>query len=369
MKATPHRWPIWLGAAVLCVSTGYASAATWTWNNNAGGNWDINANWTTADASPTPVSASDTVLSFPLSSTTNGTYTTTNNVADPFTVQGIGFTGTTTGASVEISGGTLTFTGTGPVGGYHMQHTASTSGAVRNIAINNDLVLNTSGDFRLRTGGVNFTFNGNISGSGGLFTAMSNTNMTGVRNINLNGTNTYTGTTTIGGGGTNQSISLNLSGSLANSNIIINRSGSSDQTNMLAGVSGQPSLLNFNINGATSDLIEVGGGTGTDAFALLDITNLKMNFKESGLGLTESVYIVADYSVTNASLVGSAFAGLSWNGLPGLPTDYELQYNYNSESKIALVLIPEPASLVLAVMGGLMGLPRRRPRRPVLMPN
>lgn len=134
-----------------------AQAATYTWNNAAGGNWSVPGNWTGG----LPASANDTELNF---ATVNATYATTNDLGtsagSPFVLNRLTI-GTATAAQVPsvTTGGFLSFAGTAPT------ITKIAGGGTPNIGtsliINNGLTV-------AATGLEQMTLGGTISGTGGL---------------------------------------------------------------------------------------------------------------------------------------------------------------------------------------------------------
>ena len=91
--------------------------------------------------------------------------------------------------------------------------------------------------------------------------------------------------------------------------------------------------------------VQLGAGTSSDILAVLNnlnITNAGLTLSGAGSG---SNYVIATYG----SLTGSAFASVS-----GLPTGYGINYGTGTNSQISLVVIPEPASLALLAIGGLL---------------
>ena len=129
--------------------------------------------------------------------------------------------------------------------------------------------------------------------------------------INLSGTNTYDGTTTLSRLNDLGTLTVNVNGSQENSNITVGASTT------LAG----SGTLNWNIGGASANLITVNG--------TLDISGLTIDFNETSTP-TESVYVLADYSA--GSLTGASFASEV-----DLPSGYSIDYTYASSTQIALV--------------------------------
>ena len=101
--------------------------------------------------------------------------------------------------------------------------------------------------------------------------------------------------------------------------------------------------LEIQANGLTGliDLLDVGG--------TLAINNGTVNFDVTGM-LTAPAYVFAEYDTLN----GSAFAVVR-----DLPTGYMIDYDYMNNHQIALVPIPEPAVILLSVLG-MAAVSRRR---------
>jgi fibronectin-binding autotransporter adhesin len=134
-----------LGATLLALLMFAPHApAQFTWKNPAGGGWSVGTNW---DGGTAPTPGVTTTLTFGDVSIANASYTATNDLADPFALNGLTFT--------NNAGSTVTVAATAPGGGT--------------------------------------TFSGVIDGAGAL--AMAGT---GVQT--LAGANTYTGNTTVSAG-------------------------------------------------------------------------------------------------------------------------------------------------------------------------
>src|SRR6476469_4166601 len=71
-------------AAALIVLAGTAPAQTWS--NPAGGNWSVGTNWVGGTA---PVSANTTALTFSDLAASAASFTATNDIADPFTLNSL----------------------------------------------------------------------------------------------------------------------------------------------------------------------------------------------------------------------------------------------------------------------------------------
>ncbi|HAU38459.1 MAG TPA: hypothetical protein DCX07_12190 [Phycisphaerales bacterium] len=108
---------------------------------------------------------------------------------------------------------------------------------------------------------------------------------------------------------------------------------------------------NVQINGTLKIELDGTGAGSADKLAVtggLDISNATVDFNEL-VAVDDAAYIFATYG----SLNGTQFANVL-----NKPTGYDIVYNYNG-NQIALV-IPEPASLSLLGLGGLLMLVRRR---------
>ncbi len=177
------------------------------------------------------------------------------------------------------------------------------------LTIANSLTLAAASNDTINMHGNSDTWSGVIGGSGAL-TVIDSHNTGG--QLTLSGVNTYTGGTTVGDN--TNSVSLNLTGSLANSNITILSH---------AGMTGT-GTLNWNLVGDTGNLITADGG--------LTITNLNLDIHTSGTQ-TQSQYVVANY--TGGSLTGSSFASVL-----GLPAGWSINYGSLDPNEIVLVSVP-----------------------------
>lgn len=183
----------------------------------------------------------------------------------------------------------------------------------------------------------------------------------------LSGNSTYTGATSVTGG------TLQVDGSLTGTTGVTVNAGTTLQGvgsitngvtiagNLNPGNSiGQLTVgsASFVVTGVSPNFvygklnIEVGAGTSSDLLAVtgnLNITNADLTLAGTFSGQS---YIIATYG----SLTGAAF-----HAMPALPVGYSIDYGTGVNSAITLVgAIPEPATLALLALGGLMMLPRRR---------
>ncbi len=111
-----------------------------------------------------------------------------------------------------------------------------------------------------------------------------------------------------------------------------------------ATLGGNGSLL-FRIDSGTATSF---GGSPIDANGTLDISGLTLEVVELNGGVDGlSDYVIADY--TGGSLVGSAFASVV-----GLPAGYQVDTEFAGGTQLALVVVPEPATIIL-ISFGLLG--------------
>lgn len=148
---------------------------------------------------------------------------------------------------------------------------------------------------------TNITLNtdtGTTDYSGGLAdgaTAIALTKI-GAGTQTLSGANTYTGGTTVTAG------TLTINGSLGDATATIS-----------GGTLDGSGTLTFNVDGSTTDLVTLTGGS-------FNIAGLTVNINPTGAGLTEAEYVLVD-ATGGGTLSGATFAGLT--GATGYALDYE----------------------------------------------
>jgi autotransporter-associated beta strand protein len=195
----------------------------------------------------------------------------------------------------------------------------------------------------LGNGDANGSFSGamNMTGTGG---TGSTINKVGA------GTQTLSGLITVPGAGSVSGGRLNIDGTWTGS-LIVNANGTLGGNGSITGsVTGLGTVapgssigdltVGSAILGGTFEVELDGTGSGSsdllNVLGALDITAATVDFDEL-VAVDDAAYIFASYG----SLVGATFVSAV-----DLPAGYEINYAYNGNN-IALVQIPEPASLVL----------------------
>ena len=182
------------------------------------------------------------------------------------------------------------------------------------------------------TGSV-VTFNGNIQNQGTALANVVPVSITGGGIVSLNGTNTYTGATTVAAGTTLRGTG-SLTSSLAVNGILA--PGNSIGTLIVGDTAfGTGSSFAVEFDTGTSDLLQVIGN--------LDISLATLNL--SGTADNVTSYTIATYT---GSLTGN------FTSVVGMPGGYTLNYGTGSNSLIML-MVPEPFSLGLLGLGGGLG--------------
>ncbi len=207
---------------------------------------------------------------------------------------------TTTGAAIAGGGGTSSL---------NLNNTTLIAGASSTNWISGLTTATLTNSVTLNTAGRNITIPQPFSGNGSLA-------KTGAGTLTLSGANTFSGSTTISAG----TVALVGSGSLASTNIAIASGAVLDVTG----------LASYTMPAGKTYTLELLNGPGRIIAGALDITSGRIVLT----GTTPSragAYMLASYT----SLTGSAFASVT-----GLPPRCALDYNYNNENIIALVVMP-----------------------------
>jgi autotransporter-associated beta strand protein len=182
-------------AGVALAGTTSTASAQYYWVNT-NGNWSVTSNWGEDDngvpLAPPPAGGNTVSLEFYTDNSAGasppfiGSYTSTNNLANPFTLNSLNFFNFAPSGDITVAGNALRFAGTDS--SINMQWF---DGNAR-ISAPLQLSVNTTIDSSTFTG-TQLLLSGNISGAGGLAINSGS--------VYLTGTNTYTGLTTFGEGG------------------------------------------------------------------------------------------------------------------------------------------------------------------------
>ncbi|MEJ5258614.1 MAG: autotransporter-associated beta strand repeat-containing protein [Anaerohalosphaeraceae bacterium] len=263
--------------------------------------------------------------------------------------------------STTISGGTLRIGRNNalPVG--TTVSLANAAGTVLDLAGYNQTaaVLNGGGSAggTIALGGGTLTvsssglFAGTITGSGGLVKSGGGT-------LTLSGQNDYTGPTSVTGGkllvngqhlnGGDYTVATGaLLGGVGRieAEVFVEPGGILAPGVMMGSLSVGGNvvldgLLQIQLEGG----IMPGDCTRLIAEGVLSISNATLDLHWAGM-LHEPAYVFAQYGQLDGSEFGQIIK---------LPAGYRIDYNYQGDNQIALVLIPEPASMMLLGLGGLL---------------
>ena len=203
---------------------------------------------------------------------------------------------------------------------------------------NGVVARNSSGVATLSIGNNNA--NGNFSG---MISSTFSLAKVGNSTQTLSGANTYTGNTIVSAG----ILKLGAAGSIASSPVIDTAAGATFDTTLQSLTMSSTQTYKFGIDPSDT------GSAGLLNAAGLNITTGVANFTVVTT-LNDAAYIFARYT----SLTGSAFATVN-----NLPSGYAIDYNYQGANSIALVTIPEPTTMGLAM--GVMSLSLLARRRRV----
>ena len=226
-----------------------------------------------------------------------------------------------TSATINLDGGTLSTNGINS--GSNGTLNVFLNGGILKARVNNLTFLEgmssvavKAGGAKIDTNGVSVTINQSMSGQG----IDGGLTKSGLGTLRLNGSNTFTGTTTItegtiaGTGSVAGSLVVQFDGTIAPGppSSGIGTFGAGDTT-----ISG---IYSCGVNGAVSDSINVAG--------VLDLSSPDdlLDFLILGAGATLPVYIIANYT----SLTGT------FNTVENLPSGYSLDHAYNGGTQIAI---------------------------------
>ncbi|MEX0776734.1 MAG: autotransporter-associated beta strand repeat-containing protein [Phycisphaeraceae bacterium] len=153
----------------------------------------------------------------------------------------------------------------------------------------------------------------------------------------LAGANAYTGATVVNAG----TLRVDPTGALANASVSVD-----------GGTFTGTGTVNFNLD-ATPDLMALLAGT-------LNVSGLTINFVGPA---TEASYLLVDYSAGGTFTTAvNALTDNTFAGVTNLPTNYEF-FHDTTNKMVFIQAIPEPASLALLGLGGLMMIGRGRGKR------
>jgi autotransporter-associated beta strand protein len=225
---------------------------------------------------------------------------------------------------VTLSGGT----GSGATG-----YATISGGVVTGIVITSPGTGYTSGDTLTAafTGGGPTAAASSVTGIAVAANVGGGMTFSGTGVTTLSTTNTYTGATTINAG----TLALGAAGSITSSASIAIKAGATFNTTAQSFALSGSQPITFTLDPTGS------GSAGSISAGALDITNGQVSFTIAG-PLDDPAYTIASYS----SLTGSQFAGVT-----NLPSGYALNYNYLGGNTIALVAVPEPATVALVSLG------------------
>ncbi len=339
----------------------WGATITWDGGANSLGNWsgpgkggnEGHRNWT----GDTPPTNGDSLLFQNSTRLSN-----TNNISN---LSIVNLTFDSTAGPFIMGGNAITLTG----------NVTNNSTSLQTIGMALGL---SAGDHIFATSAGNMTISGAISGSGGI-------TKTGSQQLNLTGSNTYTGNTTVsegtlsfsnnfsvssgatvGGAGTivmQSNANLDISGKIAPGNgttpgtLTINLSSTTSELSMSSGASFEFHLgtsgLNMS-NVGVSDMLAIVGASSGD----FDFNNNNINFMGTGQA---GFYKLFDTSTNNANtwsgltvdINGQITAGLTYSNLSGGRTATFHMGGYSlggTTGDIYVQVIPEPS---VALMGGL----------------
>lgn len=381
-----------LASGAVTLSSSSANAATLYFDNNGGNTgavaaanlntqqtWNTGStNWNaTADGTGTPAAwadGSDAVFAAGITGVSGNLATGTYNVSTA---------GCKTANSITVKDGTVTFlpSATPPTrsigaGGLTLASTAAGNMTWSNANGNNTIFINASqpwtdnhatasivvnckmvgnattgntatvtmaangaGDILINTAITDGTAGGNL---GINVNSTATLSTTGSRLI-LTGANTYTAGTSV----VNGELLLDKGGSLAHDNISIASGGE-----LAGGVTTGNGTLNDNIANDAAELISIAGS------GIIDLSNLNLNVNLTGTQ-TQTEYVIANAAVGSANVLGTQFLNAT------IPAGWTINYTGTALNPNAIVLVagtpsPEPASLGVMGVGGMLLLRRRK---------
>ena len=334
------------------------SSATWS-GGATGGLWSSSANWV-GGVGP----ASGTPFNYLMQGTNR--LSSTNSAGNR---QAASITFQSGAGSFGITGGSFLLTG--PI--------SNLSGVTQTISS----PITTTGLRTVATGSAATVFGGVISGAGG------GMNVTGSGTAVFNAANTYTGTTVVASGATITGTGRLPRVDVQSGGRITPGTAAAGSYGVLTTGTGAGSSGGFVVASGTSATVAIGisgttRGTQYDAFNLLGGSNqfggtLDIRFDTNtlyGPGTTFNLFALSGSNggaFGAVTVAGGEYAGLTFsgpvNGVWTSNTKSDGQFLTFSEITGDLVVVPEPSTAVIALVGvGLIGLQRFRRRNVGGMP-
>ncbi|MEO6477244.1 autotransporter-associated beta strand repeat-containing protein [Luteolibacter sp.] len=290
----------------------------------------------------------------------NGTVALTKTGTGILTLSGNNsYTGGTTnslGTLALASPGALGSTGTISMNGGTLQFSAANT-----VDYSPRIVMEDGKTATFDTNGQNVTFGSTLAlGAAGTGSLVKQ----GLGTLTITGSSTYTGSTTVSTG------TLFVNGTIGNTAVSVaagatlggagNIGGNVTVTGTLTpGEDAEIGNLGLNSLDLVNSMLIQWDGT-SNFIDHVDVTNLlslqsgsSLTFSSLGGTLTQSAYVFATY--------GSLSAGNNLFGtINNLPADYHIEYNYGPGMNQIALVIPEPRTALLGVIGVMCILKRRR---------
>jgi autotransporter-associated beta strand protein len=356
-----------LGRTASAASTSAGSNATGTITFD-GGTISTTTLTVALQAAASPCVATGTVT---VSGTGNLAVSTGGIILAQFAGIGTGIPGSSTG-TLNINGGTVTLSGGNITDGGGASTLQLSGGTLDMGGMSIGSALNPIDTLTLASGTLKNV--GQINGGGAITKTSTGT-------LTIDGSNTYSGGTTVAAGKLLAEGSL-LSFVTVNNNATLGGNGSIGGLNVQPGgtlsTGDSPGKLTVNGNATLSgtDAVEINNataGTGYDQLVVNGSTNtvslagtLALTVSPSYTPAGDAVWIVVNNTSTNLN-------GTFDPTVPGLPDGWQVLYNVNydpvtpnltpgSGNDVAIVAVPEPATLLMLIMAAGLGLMFRRTR-------
>ncbi len=280
-----------LAVALLFPSPGRAQ----TWLGGTSGNWNLAANWS---GGTLPTSSRNTAIVF---SGTPANASTTQNIANPFTLNSITVNSVT--VTPSVGGSALTFQST--TGG---TLPSVTNNSLAGFVINSQVILADT----LTVGGTgSFNLNGTVSGSGGL-------TKTGAGEVFLGGVLSYTGPTTISQGTLTFQSSAAPTGDVLNNAVL--KFGLSTNINYAGTISGSGSVLMTGGNVTLGGVSSYSGGTNLSGGFLTITSDAALGNSSGALTLSGGTLMhtaASSFTVARSVIISGSGATILVNNAVG----------------------------------------------------